>query len=216
MCDYYSSVKLERGLMGNLSYFTAEARAPGGRLHQRLFANAPLKSAIHGKPLFYADTYFSGDTPTVYTYARHKSDAKGFFDALSIFYQEIADPYELKGKEFSLVANLSGNLSVLPLRLPIIPTIDLQGLRFCRISLPIGDIAVEFAPMPLTAGNQLDQCVKDKEMATAVETPLIGCDFSRTSAAASLIARLHWASDVLSPAILRQLASEFAGSKVSA
>ena len=216
MADYYSSIKLERGLMGSVSYFTAEANVTGGRLHQRMFVNSPLKSAIHGKPLFYVDTYLAGHTPTVYAYARHKSNAKDFFNALSSFYEGVASSHELKGKEFSLLLNQRGILNTVPLRLPFVPTVDLEGLRFCRVSLPIGDIAVEFSPTPSEADNQLDYCVKYKKLITTLEKPLIGCDLSRTSVLASLIARLHWASDFLPPAILEQLASQLAGSAVTA
>jgi hypothetical protein len=212
----YLSVTSEWGLMGSLSYVTAEARAVGGRQHRRIIANSPLKPVLHGKPLFYADTYLAKDQPTIYAYARHKSEPRFFFEVLSRFYDEVADDYELGGKEFRLVLNRDGELSEGSVRFPFASWSDLKGLKFCRIFLPVGDIAIEFSSIASKAGDQLEGCVKRKELTKTLERPLIGCDLSRTPVLATLMARLHWASDFVPPAILERLAGQLAGNTVPA
>jgi hypothetical protein len=160
---FYSSVKSEWGLIGRLSYVTAEALDIGGRQHQRIIANAPRNTAIHGKPLFYADTYLAKDDLTVFEYARHKSHPQFFFEAFSKFYDEIAKDYELAGKQFQLVLNRNGVLTEDSVRFPFDSQSYVKGLKFCRISLPIGDIAIEFSSRICEAGNQLEG-IKRKEL----------------------------------------------------
>jgi hypothetical protein len=215
MESYYADVKSEWGLMGTLSYVTAEAEVLGSRQHQRVIANAQ-QTPIHGRPLFYADTYLVSDTLTVYVYARHKAQPAQFLEALNMFYDEFAKEYDLIGKQFRLILNRSGELTQFSVPLPLRFFSELNQVRFLRISLPVGDVAIEFNSTPIKAGNQLEDCFKRKRLTRFLETPLIGCDLSRTPVLSALMARVHWASEFVSPKILETLAGQLAGETVGA
>jgi len=197
----------------------AEVEIRGGRRHRRIIGDAPSDPLLHGKPLFYSDTYIAADSPTTYVYARHKADPSLFFTTLNFFLEEHTSS-EFAAWQYSAMVNLGGELVERSVKFPVLDDNSLIGpdadLRFCRLHLPFGDIAVEFCNTAVASSNDLETARARRQIARSLEAPLLGCDLSKSEMLAKFMIAVHWASDFVPPTILEGLVAELSQNLVSA
>lgn len=201
---FYQNVKTNLGKVANFSYFTAETDVlEGGGQHRRIIGFAPGNPDIHFKPIIYGDAYLSTSEPTTYVYARHTSKPSTFFPLLDDFL--LANVPELSGRQFTMDLNVANEPLELQSPLPFTAKMPLQhDIRFCRVNLPLGDLTIEFGE-PVVLSSE----VRDKRMTTRLESPLLGCDFSKSTLYAKLMAQVHWASNRIPTDVLIKLMEEF-------
>ncbi len=143
-----------------------------------------------------------------YVYARHNSDPRRFFEQLDYFYYERIKNYpELEGREFKIYLNVDGGFEEAWKQLPYSLVAPLKkDIRFFRISIPFGDVAVEFGPITQFTSELAN--THKRKLPQALESPLLGCDLTKSTLLGSLMARLHWASELISTSILEQAIAE--------
>ncbi len=203
----YHSVKSHVGTIEGVSFVVAEVPAVNGRQHRRVIGLAPQDPALHGKPLVYADSYPLDNERTI-VYARHRTSPAEFVAELDNFFlEQLVDFPELRRRLFQCQMNIAGELVEDEVGLPFTEFTNIVGLdylRFLRLSIPFGDLAIEFGTPTLEIPNQLSG-LNRHQLPRALETPLVGCDLTKASVLAVLMSRLHWASDRIPPQILERL-----------
>ncbi|MGH9628639.1 MAG: hypothetical protein ACRD7E_09920 [Bryobacteraceae bacterium] len=151
------------------------------------------------------------DEPPVYLYARHKWNAASFVEALDGFLLEHFK--EWNGRSFPVVLNRDGKRLELDLTMPFgIAVPGIEAVRFAKFVFPFGPITIEFG-MTRVSENDLKELERNR-LPRSLETPLIGCEVTNTDLPLSLVARGHWASEMIPPevlvSLLRQAAPAFA------
>jgi hypothetical protein len=215
----YRVTRTEVGNVGGTRYLVAEAKVNPRRYHVREIADpVDVRSPLHGRPILYVDKYGSDpDQPKrVLVYARHRANQEIFFRFINTFLEvESATFRELRDRAYPAVMNLGGELKSVSLGLPFDLTRSaMKRLNFFRLSVPIGDIAIEF--VPTTAATSQIASVGDRKLPFVAEKPLLGCDLSQTHVLAAVLANLHWASGDIPVNILQDLIAEFSGHLVGA
>ena len=201
------NVKLETREIDGYPYIVAEARSVResgvARDHTRLLG---IQEAVSGHPLVYSDAY-SGSRDDVYVYARHRLEQTAFFLQLDAFLERIlADFPELSDKPLLFSLQAGGEFVKRELSLPLLHALDIpeKQIDFARLSLNIGDMAVEFASEPLVSADET--AFTDKgALRRRLETPLFGFDASRSEIWAPFLAEIHWASGMIPKHILSKL-----------
>ena len=207
--SFYTSVTRQFASVGDYSFYIAETPVIQGRVHRRIIGLQPgVESTLHGKPICYADAYVSavsGDE-SVYVYLRHRLDKQGFFNELDYFLEDrLSDFPELVGAEFETLCNIGSKPLVSSVVPPFGPSLaSEEDLRFWRVALPFGDLAVEFGKTHPATGNQLSQ-LEQRVLTKSLEVPLLGCDVSRTGFFVPLMAKAHWAAETIPVQILEQI-----------
>jgi len=174
------------------------------RQHRRIVAVSQNDRALNGKSVVYADT-FPERRDATYIYARHRWDAETFLRELGTFL--LSEFPEWAGRSFPTVLNVDGERLSLDSHIPFRNDLpNPSSIRFAKFTLPFGPITIEFGK-PRTIENDL-RSLESGRLLRALETPLIGCDVTKTELATELIARGHWSSskipmDVLSALLLQ-------------
>jgi hypothetical protein len=201
-------VRLDTREIGDFSYITAEIgslRQSGvTRDHTRLIGKG--KRGVTGHPLVYSDSY-SGSREDVYVYARHRLTQKEFFSRLDLFLETtLADFPELTGKPLLFSFQVNGEFVESELFQPLIDNLEIppEQIDFARLSINIGDIAVEFNSTPVVLSDETAFTQKGV-LRRKLESPLFGFDASRSDLWAPFLAEIHWASGLISREILQTL-----------
>ncbi len=213
----YSYVNQQITSVGSFSFVAVETPTLNGRQHRRLIGHSP-GSQIYGRPILYTDHYISSDIQ--YAYARHTLEAEDFLRQLDFFYYENVKDYpELQDRPFPIVMNVGGSLFQHQAPFPyselnVMRSVIQEGIRFIRISIPFGDIAAEFGP-PKYFYDELDQLYQ-KRLPQHLESPLFGCDVTKSTILSGFMSRIHWASNILPKSILEQAIGEFTSESIIA
>lgn len=194
--------------LSNIPFLIVETETVKNRTHRRVLGDGgDTNPQLYGRPVLYLDLYGDVDeNPRIYAYARHRVDARNFIQILNDFVEEKKPSYaELRDREFQVWANVNAELKEFKTRFPILPGL-LQGeLSFIRVSIPFGDVAIEFRSPQREMVNELDK-VRRGELTAMIEAPLFGCDVTQSVEASALFARLHWAKDTqISPETFNRL-----------
>ena len=170
------------------------------RQHQRILAVA-RDSDLNGRAVVYADAYVERREAT-YIYARHKWDAAGFLRELDRFLA--AEFPDWIGRKFPVVMNIAGTRHSFEAQSPFSGALsNLESIHFAKFTFPFGPITIEFGPAQPVEHNFTD--LTKGQLVRTLETPLIGCDVTRTELVTGLIAHGHWASSKIPNDILRTL-----------
>jgi len=198
----YPVTKTEAIEVSNRPFLVAEVGL-GKRTHRRVIGEATSgHPSLTGKPILYVDSYGDPEQPRIYAYARHKVTFTEFVRLLDRFILDKTPAYkELKGREFPVWTNGGGGLIQSKVRFPLTSEPVDSKTSFFRISIPFGDIAIEFTPTSPEAKDELTS-VKVGKLPRLIESPLFGCDLSQTSEACSLFAQVHWAGPDQLPAAI--------------
>ncbi len=207
---------IERCAVGGFRYVIAESELGGKRRHRRMIADEPEQPLLNGKPLFYLDTYQGTGAERTYVYARHLVDPSGFFATLNLLV-EAEQLREYRAKAYRGVFNLAGEFLERQVALSDLGnSLAAKDLRFCRLFFPFGDVAVEFGP-PFSSGeDELENARHYRRLTKRLESPLLGCDLSRTLAMGTLIVDTHWSSRQIPASILQAMLEEVARAPVTA
>jgi len=204
----YPHVRLETRDIDDFSYVTAEIgslRHSGvTRDHTRLIGLK--KRGVAGHPLVYSDSY-SGMRDDLYIYARHRVSQKDFFSRLDSFLEATLAKFpELTGKPLLFSFQVNGEFVDAELSLPLLSNIELplEQIDFARLSINVGDIAVEFNSAPVISSEET-AFTQRGALRRKLESPLFGFDASRSDVWASFLAEIHWASELISKKILHTL-----------
>jgi hypothetical protein len=194
--------------LSNIPLLVVETEAVKNRTHRRVLGDmSDHNSQLYGKPVLYIDLYGNVDeNPTIYAYARHRVNPTKFMQLLNDFVEEMKPSYgELRDREFQVWANVNAELKEFAVRFPILPSLFGGELSFIRVSIPFGDVAIEFRPPKRETDSELDE-VRRGELTGMTEAPLFGCDVTQSTEASALFARLHWAKDAeISPEMFNNL-----------
>jgi hypothetical protein len=127
---------------------------------------------------------------------------------------------EFAAWNYQAIMNLDGELVERSLRFPVVDHANLirpdADLRFLRLFLPFGDIAVEFCNAVVVSSNDLDTARSRRQITRSLEAPLLGCDLSKSQMLAKFMVGMHWASDFVPPTILEGLVAELSQNSVPA
>jgi hypothetical protein len=214
---YYSYVKTQLTNIGSFSFLAVETPQLKSRQHRRLIGHSP-DSPIFGRPILYTDQYLGSDIQ--YAYARHAVEPEDFLQQLDFFYYEnVKDFPELQDRPFPIVMNVNGSLLQHDARFPYSTSNPMrsavqEGIRFIRISMPFGDLAAEFGPTRYFE-DELDK-IHLKRLPRHLESPLFGCDVTRSTILSGFMSRIHWASSILPKSILKQAIGEFTSQNIPA
>jgi hypothetical protein len=176
---------------------------------------APGSSAIHGRPILYADSYVLEKDEPSYVYARHSATVESFIKELDwLFEGDPTEFAELRRKEFSFFLNVGGAPYRADLQFPFADCFHFgEDVRFVRISFPFGDISVEFGP-PRTTNDEY-RFVDLNYLTAELERPLLGCETTKSEVLGKLMARLHWAHGLINEFTLEHLIDQVAFNPVA-
>jgi hypothetical protein len=213
----YTHVSFTRSLVENFSYVTAEVQLKN-RLHRRILAADPEYKSTYGKPLFYADSYLSGDDPETFIYARHTCLPAAFFEQLSHFLTGIAaENPELRGKNYPLLLANGNDSRIEEVPIPFeIKEAAVQQVSFSRLDLPIGAMTIEFLEEKREGQDQLTSLSSSGELPQQLDAPLVGFDFTDGSLYTPLLLAVHWAADQVPHSVLEAALGEITPSSVPA
>ena len=203
----YRVASIESISLTDHKFLIVDTYSIGKRTHRRVLVKSSQDSQLVGKPILYLDLYGNVDeNPRIYAYARHAADVDRFVHLLNHFISGNENSYkELRDKQFHIWTNVDAELKEFKAKFPISPDMFQGPLSFMRVSIPFGDIAIEFCPPQAEIINELTQ-VERRELPGMIEAPLFGCDVTQSIESASLLASLHWARDTfISPDIFKEL-----------
>jgi hypothetical protein len=186
------------------------------RVHRRAVAINSKNEDLDGQVIFYSDSYATRTEPITYVYTRHRSTPLQFLQALDDFYAT-EDFEELRGAKFPFVSNFDGRLAESVIGFPFTRWFDERHheIRFVRISMPFGDLSIEFADPSITVyANATQLMVELPEV--RFDSPLLAVETSRSTVLLPLLAHLHWASDKIPYGVLTELANQIGLSAVTA
>lgn len=205
--NIYSGVKAEERIVADRPWFLAEARslraAGVTRDHTRIIAATP---EIAGHPIAYSD-FYSSPREKMYVYARHRTDQAAFFTHLDAFLEEKLPEFpELQNEFIPLTLQVNGSFRRSFVALPLAEGLDhpLEEIDFVRLSLLPGDLAIEFITQPVISSHELDFIAR-QTLPRQLEAPLVSYDATRSDFWVELVARIHWAADVIDTEVLRTL-----------
>ena len=211
---YYPVTRVDPLEIQGCHFLLVEASVSKRLQHKRVIGNDPGKP-MYGRPVWYCDSYGDPDDPTIYVYARHRATADQFLKLLGTFVtQASAEFKELKGREFPVWLNVGGLPLETNIREPF--AIEDQITRdflFLRMSLPFGDVAVEFAAVK---DSEEFEALGRKTLPVVREAPLVGCDLTKGPMLKWLLARLHWAAEQLPIQVLEEILEKFSRTSVPA
>jgi hypothetical protein len=206
--DIYAGVNAEERIVAGRSWLIAEARslrsAGVTRDHTRVIGRATLEVAGH--PIVYSD-FYSSPREKMYVYARHRVGQAAFFAHLDAFLEEKLPEFpELQNEFISLTLQVSGSFRKSFVALPLAQGLDhpVEDIDFVRLALPPGDIAIEFTAEAAISSHELD-FIAQRALPRQLEAPLVSYDATRSDFWAEMVARIHWATDVLETEVLRTL-----------
>lgn len=206
--DIYPGVKAEERIVADRSWFIAEARSLRAsgvtRDHTRIIAAAT--PGVAGHPIVYSDFYTS-PREKMYVYARHRTEQAAFFARLDTFLSEKLTEFpELQNEFISVTLQVNGRFRNSFVALPLVQGIDrpFEDIDFVRLSLPPGDLAIEFTTQAVISSHELDFIAR-RALPKRLEAPLVSYDATRSDFWAELVARIHWAADVVETEVLRTL-----------
>lgn len=205
-----------------VSYLLVETPVMGTRQHRRMIGANPIQTSLYSRPLLYADSYPSSADESNHVYCSHRVDSVEFFRILDSFLlDQLSDFPEFRDRAFQLTISKAGKLEELSVTLPFVPSLNLDQLplvseqiEFVRCYIPFGDVTVSFG-RPNSSENELD-CAQKGWLNASLETPLLGCDMTKSTILIPLMARLHWASGTLSESTLEHLIGQLSFNPVAA
>ena len=207
---------LERGAIDGFHYVIAECETRGARRHRRMMVDEPSQPLLNNKPLFYVDTYQTGGDDRTYVYARHLADPSRFFTALNNLLEE-EKLREYEDRKYKAIFNLNGEYSERQIVFPYFDeSLTSDVCRFCRLFFPFGDVAAEFGPPFPSSQNELDDARQYRQLTKRLESPLLGCDVSRTLAMGKLLVETHWSARKIPTSVLQTMLEEAARASVTA
>ncbi len=187
-----------------------------------MVAANPTQPALYGRSLLYADTYTSSTNESTHVYCGHRIDPIGFFRILDNFlFEQLSDFPEFRNRPFDLIVSKAGALTEVSVHLPFLPSLGVDQLalepnkvEFLRVYIPFGDVTVSFGESA-TIKDELE-CIRTGCLSSFLDAPLIGCDMTKSIILVTLMARLHWASGVLSESTLENLIGQLSFNPVAA
>jgi len=209
----YTGVRLDELVRNGRRFAIAEPPITQGRLHRRVIGGPPnggdaAQRAIDGKPLIYFDTYLTNDK--TYIYARHRATANEFLSRLDSLILEHTELREERFLTYITVKNETYRIS-LAVPLTTLLTDDPEdSIRFFKISLPFGEMSIQFGGVRATEDNQWIACKQKRTLTKAVESPILGFQAGEENRRlfVPLFTGLHWASRYIPGDILEFLINE--------
>ena len=205
----YPHVRIEYEKEKDFPYVlaTTDRLIEGGatRQHKRIIANLGVE--IAGHPLVYCDEYSTAKGYETYVYARHRVTSGEFLLKLDFFLEANSTKFsELIGRSFRCAALIGEEFMELDLTTPFTLSLkpEQQQIKFLRLSIPFGDISVEFAQSSIISSTEL-RFAKRKVLSRKVESPLFGFAASKSTIWAPFLGSIHWASGIIPPGILENL-----------
>ncbi len=217
----YPNVKQEFETVEGFSIVTAETSivsGEGARVHKRVFGASPQWPATLGKPIVYSDSYVGSPGEETYAYARHDVDYARFLVVLDYFFQQQRERFaELMDRSFPCWLNQGGKLVETQVPFPFSLHLPTNGgeIEFIRMSLPFGDLSVEFSKPRVQAVSELD-FLRRKVLQKFVESPLFGFDASTSTLLVPLMAQIHWATKIVPQRVLGEVLQQFASNPIPA
>jgi len=217
----YPNVKQEYETVQGFPIVTAEASIAsheGGRLHKRVLGASPQWPETLGKPIVYSDSYVRSPGEETYAYARHDVDYARFLVVLDYFFQQQRERFpELMDRTFPCWLNQGGKLVEAEVPFPFslhLPANDGE-MEFIRMSLPFGDLSIEFSEPSVQAVSELD-FLRRRALQKFVESPLFGFDASSSTVLVPLMAEIHWAAKIVPRRVLGEVLQQFASNPIPA
>lgn len=210
----YTHVQSDSITADGKKFIVAEAEKDGRR-HKRLIGASNSLAQLCGRPILYSDTYAGYNDRFVY--ARHQAVPMRFFQELDRFYFDRLPSFsELEGREFEVFISDERESRSEMFELPIsVKGLEYEDIRFFRIKFPFGELAIEFGRESRSPANEMNS-LKERKLPFLAESPLIGYSAENSNILAPLLARLHWASGLLSTKILEELIAELSTDAVPA
>jgi hypothetical protein len=207
----YRGVRTEPEVIGNFPIVIAEPEplTESGitRRHKRIIASG--KADVYGRPIVYCDTYSSSrpSSDLTFVYARHQSKQREFLLKLDYFLENQRHNFpELADRSFECILNVDGEFvqtsSPLPFSLNL--GVNPENIKFLRISIPFGDISIEFTTAARVSDDEL-AFARRRTLPRALESPLFGFDASHSSIWAPFLAQIHWAAGSIPYSTLENL-----------
>jgi hypothetical protein len=210
----YRVTSIEKNTIRGFRFAIAECEARSGRRHRRLIADDGNQPELTNRPLFYADTYQIASEKT-YVYARHATTPIQFFTLLNTLL-DAENLREFESREYRAIFNIDGEQSERSIKFPYFDKcLQGEGVRFCRLFFPFGDVAIEFGQSFASSENELDDARRYRILTKKLESPLIGCDLTKTLALSRLLVETHWTANQLSNSILHGMVDEVARAAVA-
>jgi hypothetical protein len=205
----HPQIQVQTREIDGFSYIAAEVRSlrQSGVTRDHLRIIGLGKRAISGHPLVYSDTYLGTRDDEILVYSRHRVDQKNFFSRLDSFLEKtLSDFSELAGKPLHFSLQVDGEFIEAEIPLPLVRNLEIPPgkIDFARLSIKLGDIAIEFSSKPIVSAKE-QSFTKKGVLRRRLESPLFGFDASRSDIWAPFLADIHWASGMIPRRILQSL-----------
>jgi hypothetical protein len=238
----YPNPQIETTLVEGFPVIIAEVSNPSAgryrRTHRRIIGAEDTE--ITGRPIIYSDTYADAPGSPVYAYARYDVDQVEFSGRLEDFLTMaiLVDFPELQNRKAQAVLQTRDEINevefpefqdqpaqaVLQTRgeinevefasyLVAVRSLRSRPLEFARLYFPFGDMTVDFGPQAFVVKNELD-CISREMLSPTLEAPLFALDASRSEVWLNFLMTIHWARNLVEPAILRSVLGMAAGAYV--
>jgi hypothetical protein len=204
----YPRVRFRRDEIDGYPYLTAETEPlqEGDVKREHLRIIGDKQAGVAGHPIVYSDSYSSTRPDETYVYARHRVDQVKFFASLDTFLEHLkSDLHEMTAGPFRCVLGREGELDERQIALPFSRHADsnLKAIDFLRLSVPFGDMSVEFGKA--TSHDDQLKLAGQNALAMKLESPLFGFDALASDLWVPFLAGIHWASGLIQPTILQRL-----------
>ncbi len=211
----YRVSSVEKNVVRNFHYAIVESQPRAGRRHRRLIVDEPNHPHLNNKPLFYSDTYQTRGGEKTYVYARHVAGPSRFFTALNTLL-EAENLREYESREYKAIFNIGADYSERSIVFPYFDeSLASEDFRFCRFFFPFGDVAVEFGATFPSTEEELQDVRRHRVLTRKLESPLLGCDLTKTLALGSLLVETHWSAEHISSSVLQSMLEEVARAAVA-
>jgi hypothetical protein len=204
----YQRVRFQKEDAEGYPYLTAESgplqEDDVKREHLRIIGDK--QAGVAGHPIVYSDSYSSTRPDETYIYARHRVDQAKFLASLDTFLEQLKSELpEIAGGPFRCVVGREGELQERQISLPFSRSADLNlnAIDFLRLSVPFGDMSVEFAKAKVH-DDQL-KLAEQNALPMKIESPLFGFDALASDLWVPFLAGIHWASELIKPKTLQSL-----------
>ena len=215
----YPNPQIETTFVEGFPVIIAEVSNPSAgryrRTHRRIIGAEDTE--VVGRPIIYSDTYADAPGTPIYAYARHDVDRTEFFRLLEEFLTTaiLLDFPELQDRPAQSVLQTRDEINEVEFASYLVAVRSLRSrpLEFARIYFPFGDMTVNFGPQASVVKNELD-CISHEMLSPALEAPLFALDASKSDVWLNFLMTIHWARNLVEPAILRSVLGMAAGAYV--
>jgi hypothetical protein len=199
----YPNPQIETTLVESFPVVVAEVSNPSAgryrRIHRRIIGAEDAEVAGH--PIVYSDTYADAPGSPIYAYARHDVNQAEFSRLLEEFLTGaiLLDFPELQDRPAQSVLQTRNEINEVEF-----------ASYLAAIRSPFGDMTVNFGPQASVVENELDYISREM-LSPALEAPLFALDASKSEVWLNFLMTIHWARNLIAPAVLRSILGMAAG-----